>query len=42
MKFFITKSYPSAGFIYKVFLFLHKTCPRAEILFYVNQIWKEN
>lgn len=41
MKIFITKSYPSVHFIYKVLLFLHKTCPYEEILFYINQVWKE-
>ena len=42
MKVFVTKSYPTTTFIYKVLNLFHKTCSREEIMFYINQIWKEN
>ena len=40
MKFFFSKSYPSATFIFKVLSFIHKTCAYDEMLHYVNEIWK--
>ena len=37
----IKRKYPTAKTIYKILVWLKKTCCKDEILFYVNQIWKE-
>ena len=41
MKIFITKSYPSAGFYYKVLRFLLSHATRKEIDFYLDELAKE-
>ena len=38
MKIFITKSYPTAGFYYRVLKFLRAHATEKEFLFYVNQV----
>lgn len=41
MKIFIAKSYPSAGFYYKVLRFLLSHATRKEIDFYLDELIKE-
>lgn len=41
MKIFIAKSYPSAGFYYKVLRFLLSHATRKEIDFYLDELAKE-
>lgn len=39
MKIFITRHHPTAGFIYKVLMYIKHTTCYEEMIGYVNRVW---